>query len=717
MAMQNPILSIIIVNYNVKDFLHQTLNSIQKAIAGIHAEILVVDNASHDGSIAMVRENFPQVQLLVNRTNRGFASANNQALARAQGEFIVLINPDTLVQEDTFVTLLDFFNRQADAGLAGCKILNPDGSLQLACRRSIPTPWVAFTKLIGLSLLFPRQRLFGRYNLTYLDPDLTVAVDAISGSFMMVRRKVIDQVGLLDERFFMYGEDLDWCYRIRQAGWQIYYVPLTKIIHYKGASSQKARFDTLLLFYRAMLLFVRKHFQKRYLFLPQWFLIIGIGIRAVLSFLHSLFIRWKWQLLDLVVLNLSLLLALLIRFSSLTYWRSYLVVTAIYSVVWLICFYFFGLYERRKFVIASAAAGVVFGLVINSTITYFAKNFAFSRLVVLLAGGLNLFFIPGWRWLLGKMVAVGRWQFLTRARKRYFRKEAIVVGNAASAANLLQKLQRQFGSATEVVGILLTDATNHAAVDFAGIPVFTELSDLPWYVEDLEANEVIFNSDAMPYEKMLGLISQSQKLGVDFKIASQNMEVIFGSSSVDYLGDISLVGIEYRLGRAPFRLLKRLVDVVISFILLLPAIPIWLILWLRGNHLRRLPFYTRLGTGVWNNLHYGNDQNDLVPPSPAKVWVFTKDKQTPHSFWQRTPLLLKVLQGKVSLVGTEIQFQSVEMKNQTGQIRLKPGLTSPAQAPLAEDRYQNWEKNELFYLKNYTPWLDLEIIFKALTKR
>jgi len=176
-----PLLSIIIVNYNVRDFLHHALVSLQKAMKGMKGEIIVVDNASDDGSIEMVRRRFPTVQLIASKTNLGFAKANNVGLKRAGGKYILLINPDTLVQEDTLRVMLRFFEENHDVGLAGCKILNPDGTFQLACRRSFPRPWAAFTKMVGLSALFPNSRLFGRYNLTYLSPDETYEIDAVRG--------------------------------------------------------------------------------------------------------------------------------------------------------------------------------------------------------------------------------------------------------------------------------------------------------------------------------------------------------------------------------------------------------------------------------------------------------------------------------------------------------------------------------------------------------
>ncbi|MCK4818743.1 glycosyltransferase family 2 protein, partial [bacterium] len=225
-------LSIIIVSYNVKPFLEQALHSVRKALLGIPSEVFVVDNGSGDGSVQLVREHFPEVCLIVNRENLGFARANNMALRKAKGDAICLLNPDTLVREDTFRVCIEYLNSNAEVGAVGCKILNPDGSLQLACRRSFPTPWVAFTKVIGLSRLFPGSRVFGKYNLTYLDSNEVAEVDSLSGSFMMVKQKVIKHVGLLDEIFFLYGEDLDWCYRIRQKGWKVVYLPDTQIIHY-----------------------------------------------------------------------------------------------------------------------------------------------------------------------------------------------------------------------------------------------------------------------------------------------------------------------------------------------------------------------------------------------------------------------------------------------------------------------------------------------------
>jgi len=209
-------LSVVIVNYNVKAFLEQCLIAIARARGDLNIEIFVVDNASVDGSQAMVKKRFPHVNLIENRQNVGFSTANNQAIKRAQGEYILILNPDTLIQEDTLSILKKKLDDNPRLGAVGCKLLNPDGSFQIASRRSFPTPWVAFSRITGLSRLFPKSRLFGKYNLSYLDPDIESEIDVLAGSLMMLRQTALDEVGYFDEDYFMYGEDIDLCYRIKK---------------------------------------------------------------------------------------------------------------------------------------------------------------------------------------------------------------------------------------------------------------------------------------------------------------------------------------------------------------------------------------------------------------------------------------------------------------------------------------------------------------------
>ncbi|HRZ20585.1 MAG TPA: glycosyltransferase family 2 protein, partial [Bacteroidales bacterium] len=254
-------LSVIIVNYNVKYFLEQCLLSVRKALAGLQGEVFVVDNNSVDSSAEMVREKFPEVVLLENSENVGFARANNMAIRRSKGEYVLLLNPDTVVEDDTFGKIIGFMDSQPQAGALGVKMVDGKGRFLPESKRGLPTPSVAFYKIFGLSRLFPGSRRFGRYHLGYLDRDQIHEVEILSGAFMLIRREALDKVGLLDEAFFMYGEDIDLSYRIIKAGYKNVYFPHTRIIHYKGESTKKSSVNYVRVFYHAMVIFARKHFS------------------------------------------------------------------------------------------------------------------------------------------------------------------------------------------------------------------------------------------------------------------------------------------------------------------------------------------------------------------------------------------------------------------------------------------------------------------------
>lgn len=260
-------LGIVIVSYNTRELLRRCLETVYASV-GLTFQVCVVDNASPDGSAAMVAQDFPQVLLIANPDNPGYPTANNQGLrllgfegdCAAAPRYALLLNPDTEVPPDALAQVLTIMDARPEFGVLGPKLVRPDGSLDLACRRSFPSPEVSFYRMAGLSRLFPRSRRFGRYNLTYLDPDQEAEVDSVVGAFMLVRREAIARVGLLDDTFFMYGEDLDWAFRIKQAGWRVLYAPQVTVLHVKRAASRhspRARIE----FWRAMEIFYRKHYE------------------------------------------------------------------------------------------------------------------------------------------------------------------------------------------------------------------------------------------------------------------------------------------------------------------------------------------------------------------------------------------------------------------------------------------------------------------------
>lgn len=282
-------LGIVIVNWNTRDLLRECLRSVQASQGDFTYRVVVVDNASSDGSADMVRAGFPDVALIASAENEGYPRANNRglrALGFAQGcadedapPYALALNPDTVLPPGALGDMLAYMDADATIGVAGPKLVLPDGSLDLACRRSFPTPEISFYRMVGLSRLFPRSRRFGRYNLTYLDPDVETEVDSVVGAFMLVRRAAIQQVGLFDETFFMYGEDLDWAFRIKQAGWKVMYNPRVTVTHVKRAASRQSR-RAQREFYRAMLLFYRKHYRQT---TPWWLhslILLGLALKG-----------------------------------------------------------------------------------------------------------------------------------------------------------------------------------------------------------------------------------------------------------------------------------------------------------------------------------------------------------------------------------------------------------------------------------------------------
>lgn len=274
-------LSVIILNYNTKDLLKACLKSVFGSHTSFNFEILVSDNGSKDGSVEMVREQFPEVKLFENNANLGFSKGNNLALKQAAGKYCLLLNSDTEVRSNTFDLSIRYMNLHPDVGAIGCKVLLPNGELDKACRRKFPNPANAFLRLFGL-------RKFSDYNInTPIDQE--VEVDAVMGAYLLVRKSVMDQVGLLDEDFFMYGEDLDWCLRIKGAGHKVMYYPDAEITHYKYGSAQLIPFRTIKLAHDAMKIFYRKHYAKKNSWLFNFLVYLGISLRMYLVLFVNLF--------------------------------------------------------------------------------------------------------------------------------------------------------------------------------------------------------------------------------------------------------------------------------------------------------------------------------------------------------------------------------------------------------------------------------------------
>lgn len=659
-------LSIIIVNYNVRDFLENALVSLWKAAEGLRAEFFVVDNASDDGSVDLVKQKFAGVTVIENRENLGFAKANNQALRLAKGKFILLINPDTLVQEDTLRVMMKFFDENPDVGMAGCKILNPDGTLQLACRRSFPTPWVAFSKTVGLSALFPNTKLFGKYNLTYLSPDESYEVDAVSGSFMMLRREVYEKVGELDEGFFMYGEDLDWCFRIQRAGWKIYYVHATRIIHYKGESAKRSDFDEIKTFYQAMNLFVEKHLSHS--FILRMLLQFGITLRAALAFLAKAGQAILSALMDALGVTVAILMGEFIWLGVVFHFPDYAypVVFIVPASIIVATLYFSGVYSYRKNSLSSTALSVVIGYLVLSSLTFFLKEYAFSRMVVVISGALTFVLLVGWRLML---------RYLSRTQQFGHRlllgRRTLIVGTGNSGVELLRKLRARVVDGYDVVGFIDVNR-QRLGEKISGVPILGSIDNIGKVIRDEKVSEVIFSTDTLPYRDILSVIGRSRQRSVNYRLVPTSLEVIIGKTNIDQLGDIPLVDIDYNIDKPLNRFAKRMFDVVVSLFLLI---------------------FTYAFVFLRKSLSRGED---------SKVS-------------RKILLVPKVLRGEWSVVGRP-EYDPGPSRNGAANLYLgKVGLTGLVQVNFHDElTNEEIEKYILFYAKNQSLMLDFEILMKSI---
>jgi len=287
-------LSIVMVTYKCREVFKVSLDALIDSNTKFRFEIIVIDNDSRDGTAEMVEKEFKVGEWeerfqLVRNSNVGFPKANNQGLKLMRGRYALLLNPDTKVSPDTLQVMMDFMKARPDVGISTCKLIKANGELDKACRRTIPTPFVAFARLSGLSILFPNSKLFAKYNLSYKNENDETEVDACSGAFMFASPNALRDVGPMDERFYMYGEDLDWCLAVKEMGHKVWYYPKTTTVHYRGQSSKKSSVRSLYAFHDAMWLFFRKHFSRNYWYVLDPFVWVGVWARFVVKLVMNKF--------------------------------------------------------------------------------------------------------------------------------------------------------------------------------------------------------------------------------------------------------------------------------------------------------------------------------------------------------------------------------------------------------------------------------------------
>jgi GT2 family glycosyltransferase len=597
-------LSIVIVNYNVRHFLEQALGSVRRAIQGMEAEVWVVDNNSVDDSVRMVRERFPEVKLIANTNNPGFAVANNQAIRQCSGEFVLLLNPDTLVEEDTFHKCLAFMDAHPEAGALGVKLIDGSGKYLPESKRGFPTPWVAFCKTFGLSALFPKSPVFNRYYLGHLSAQETHEIDVLAGCFMFMRRTALDQSGLLDEAFFMYGEDIDLSYRLAQTGFKNYYFPKTSIIHYKGESTKKGSLNYVRTFYQAMIIFARKHFTGRRAGLFILMLHGAIWLRAGLTLARNIWDKIWLPILDALAIYVGLVVLK-------DFWANYFYKDPnwfktnvlwfnfpLYILIWLGTAWLNGAYDAR-YDLRRLVRGLSLGtLVLAAVYGFLDLDYRPSRALV----------------LMGAVWAVLS-TFLIRALAHFYQyqnfsigidrpKNVIIVGDEAESKRVSQLLS-EVGIAKNLIGFVAPGTSMEAASSALGLMV--QLDEI---VRIYHIHEVIFCSKDVRSQEIMSWMT---RLGpaISYKIVPEESVSIIGSSSKDEPGELYTIDIKYNIAQPVERRNKRVFDFGVCLALVI-TLPVWLLLSRQKSALWHNWWRVFLGQKTWVG-YAESPQNKALP--------------------------------------------------------------------------------------------------------
>jgi len=587
-------LSVVIVNYKVKYFTELALQSLQKALVNITNEVFVVDNYSQDDSLDYLQPKFPDVNFIASNKNLGFSGGNNLALRKAKGEYVLLLNPDTVLQEDTLTKCLAFIEAKENIGALGIKMIDGKGQFLPESKRSLPTPMVAFYKMFGFTSLFPKSKTFGKYHLGNLSENQNHVVDILAGAFMLIPKKVLDKVGLLDEDYFMYGEDVDLSYRITKAGYTNYYFAESEIIHYKGESTKKGSLNYVKMFYNAMVVFAKKHYTSSKASLLGLLINIAVYVKAGFSLIAKLVKSFFLPFLDAASILGGFLLII-------QYWEVLekgfrypdelkFINIPIYLAIWIVTTFFSGGYDK-PFKLQKLLRGVIIGTVIIAAVYGFLnEDLRFSRALIILGG-------------VWAFIAMGFWRLLVSfGQKTDYAgktKKTIIAGNGAEA--------------NRIIGILNEAKASYSYIGFVGKTESNEnylgsLADLPNLTKAFKVDEVIFSNEQLKHAQIISSIKQ---LGpeLSYKIVPFNTRNVIGSNSKNTAGDLYNISTSYAISQSANRRNKRVVDLLVC---LFTALFGWLILIISKNKLGFIKNWWQVlfGKKTWVG-YFANNHNHL----------------------------------------------------------------------------------------------------------
>jgi len=549
----------------------------------------------------MVKEKFQNVYLIENKENLGFSKANNQAIKIAKSEYVLLLNPDTVVEESTFEKIIEFMDSNAQAGGLGVKMIDGKGSFLPESKRGLPTPSVAFYKIFGISKIFPKSKTFNRYHLGFLNKEKIHEIEILSGAFMLLRKKALDKIGLLDETFFMYGEDIDISYRLILGGYKNYYFPETTIIHYKGESTKKGSINYVRMFYNAMTIFAHKHFSKGNANFFTFFITIAIWIRALFAIITRFIKNISTPLIDGIIIYSA--------FYFITkYWEQYKYngdgsypiiflnfVVPFYALLWVFSIFYLGGYLRPvkiKNVFKGIGLGTILILVFYALLS---ETMRFSRAILLIGTLLTFVLIPFFRFVLHftkiKLFTLNK-----------YRKKRIAIVGELDECNRVKQLLNIAKLQFDIIGFVSVNGNNNELF----IGKTNELSEI---VQIHKIDEIVFCSKDISSANVIKNMIALSAININYKIAGPESIAIIGSNSIDTAGDlyeIHLNSIAADINRRN----KRLIDVILS-IFLFAFFPIFVIIIKKPLQLIKNIALVMFGYRTW--VGYSNSNNNLLP--------------------------------------------------------------------------------------------------------
>tara|TARA_A100001011_G_C14315847_1_gene847939 strand:- start:2316 stop:4367 length:2052 start_codon:yes stop_codon:yes gene_type:complete len=679
--------SIVIVSYNVKDFITQCIRSIYKSNLNKNDyEIIVIDNDSHDDTVLTIEEEFQEVIIIKNDNNEGFSKAVNKGVDASKGKNICIINPDVIIKNDTLSNLLTKIECNEKIGAIGPRVINTDGTIQHSCKRSFPTPVNSLFRLFKLDKLFPKNKIFGNYNLTYLNIDKEHEVDVLSGAFMLIPRKIFNLVDGFDERFFMFGEDIDLCHKIKDQGYKIIYSPITEIIHYKGESVKNAPYDMINVFYSAMDIYYHKYSTKY----KYWKLISAL-VKVVLYFRKS-FSLFKMLLSNLLTLFIDLLFIFISFAISIFIWYSsqyyeivdfskvtyHLLLIINFMLSWLISSKIMSLYKKGTFSITRLLLTIIITFLISSTSTYFISFFAYSRGVLLLSAISSFIFLLIWR-ITAKFLYLNKILHF-KSISRYIERRAILIGADEETIKIGQKIQNFPESEINIIGY--TDTSNPLFIDkFLG-----RVQHLKDITIKNKITEIIIREEYLVKFEIFSIIKKLKGLNLLFKVIPKGNNIILSKGEIENISGIELMSYDIPFLERSNIIIKRFFDIILSIVLLFLTMPLHIILYI---------IYGYKNTKMWTieNKH-----------------INIKSFNIKNNFLKKIPILFSILNGKISFVGSRLTSINEEYPSHI----LKPGLLSLNNTKKFKNN--NEQRLETYYIKNQSLTFDLEIILKTFFK-